>query len=255
MTKHGVLEMLQGLYGEEERLRRKSVEHVERNGKLKLYLSAVENVMNLAYVLRQFPTDDEDMKLIQILGMRMFNAFGSCTKLGLSGYNQNSALIMRDVLETVFLLDWFKDNKNDIERWRLADRRERMKHFSPLRVREALDARDGFTEKKRAKHYELLSELAAHPTMSSVLMMRPQQDGDAVIGPFIESTTLEAVLAELGRLAIQGGEVLDHFFPETWNDAVAARAAFSELKLQWIDVFYTETATENSSPAIKTTPS
>jgi hypothetical protein len=32
-------------------------------------------------------------------------------------------------------------------------------------------------------------------------MMRPQKDGDAVIGPFMEATSLEAVISEMGRLA------------------------------------------------------
>lgn len=44
--------------------------------------------------------------------------------------------------------------------------------------------------------------------MKSAWMMRPQKDGDAVIGPFIEKTSLEAVLSEMGRLAVQAGEHL-----------------------------------------------
>lgn len=230
-------------------MRRKAELIVARDVKLQLHLSAIENAMNVAYVLRQYPTDDEDIKVIQMLGMRMFNAFGAGTRLRLSGYSQNSALIMRDILETVFLLDLFQGNMAAIERWRIADRRERMREFSPLRVREALDARDGFKGKKRAEIYEFLSELAAHPTMKSVFMMRPQQGGDAVIGPFIEPATLEAVLAEFGRLAIQAGETLDHFFPETWDYALPAREEFAEVKLQWILEFYTASEAENSVSA------
>ena len=234
--------MLQGLFGEEERLRREAELIVARNAKLQLHLSAIENAMNVAYVLRQYPTDDEDKKVIQVLGMRMFNAFGASAKLGLSGYSQNSALIMRDILETVFLLDLFQGDRAAIERWRVSDKKERMKEFSPLHVREALDSRDGFTEKKRAEIYEFLSELAAHPTMKSVFMMRPQQGGDAVIGPFIEPATLEAVLAELGRLSIQAGEALDHFFPEEWDYAILARTEFADVRMQWMQTFYVEPA-------------
>lgn len=40
-------------------------------------------------------------------------------------------------------------------------------------------------------------------------MMLPQRDGDAVIGPFMEATTPEAVGSEMGRLAIQVGEQLN----------------------------------------------
>jgi len=230
--------MLQGLWDQEDKLRQKAVELVAQDKRLQLHLAAIECAMNLAYVFRQFPTDDEDIKVVQVLGMRMFNAFGSSTKLGLSGYSQNSALIMRDILETVFLLDLFKDDKKNIEQWRLADKHERMRDFRPVAVRKALDARDGFTEKKRAEAYELLSELAAHPTMSSVLMMRPSEGGDAVIGPFVETTTLEAVLAELGKLAIQVGETLDQFFPETWEYGFEARVVFAEVKREWLDECY-----------------
>jgi hypothetical protein len=97
---------------------------------------------------------------------------------------EKSALILRDVMETVFLLDLFAGDRPLIERWRFADKKARMKDFSPVKVREALDARDGFTSKKRFEMYELFSELAGHPNMKSSWMMRPQKDGDAVIGPF-----------------------------------------------------------------------
>jgi len=40
-----------------------------------------------------------------------------------------------------------------------------------VKVREALDARDGFTSKKRFEIYELFSELAGHPNMKSSWMM------------------------------------------------------------------------------------
>ena len=113
-----------------------------------------------------------------------------------------------------------------------------MKMFSPVQVRKALDERDGFQGKKRAEVYEMFCELAAHPTMQSVFMLLPQKDGDAVIGPFIEAGSLEAVLSEIGRLAIQAGEVLNSFFPKTWDTAFPARDAFAQLKEQWLETFY-----------------
>jgi hypothetical protein len=91
--------------------------------------------MDLADVLRQFETADEDLKVIQLLGMRTFNAFGASVKLALSGYSQNSALILRDVLETVFLIGYFAGDRTLIERWRFADKRARLRDFGPLKVR------------------------------------------------------------------------------------------------------------------------
>lgn len=229
---------LASLHAGEEFLRGKAIGLVAGDGRLRLHLAITEAAMDLADVLRQFETADEDLKVIQLLGMRTFNAFGASVKLALSGYGQNSALILRDVLETVFLIDYFAGDRTLIDSWRFADKRARLRDFGPVKVREALDARDGFTDKKRFAMYEMFSELAGHPTMKSAFMMRPQRDGDAVIGPFMETTTLEAVVSEMGRLAIQVGEQLNLFFPADWPQGLPSRLAFAKLKQRWIATFY-----------------
>lgn len=236
-------EKLMRLHAGEETLRAKATELILSDVRLALHVEITEHTMDLGDRLRQLDSSDENLKVIQVLGMRMFNAFGAALKLALSGYAQNSALIMRDIMETAFLIDLFRGDRILIEQWRSADRKARMKDFSPVRVREALDKRDGFTFKKRAEAYELFSELAGHPTMKSAWMMRPHKDGDAVIGPFMEQTTLEAVLSEMGKLAVQAGELLDAFFPADWPQGMEARLAFARTKRQWISTFYPGAAT------------
>jgi hypothetical protein len=68
---------LAGLHGGEEQLREKALDIVEGDQRLQLHLAAVEAAMDLADVFRQLETSDEDLKVIQILGMRTFNAFGA----------------------------------------------------------------------------------------------------------------------------------------------------------------------------------
>ena len=166
---------LQRLHSAEEHLRQKAQVFLAGDARLQLHLAVTEAAMELADVLRQCSTSDEDLKVVQMLGMRTFNAFGAALKLALSGYHQNSALVLRDVLETTFLLDLFRGDGALIERWRSAQKKDRMKDFAPVKVREALDARDGFTSKKRFEMYEMFSELAGHPNMNSHLMMRPEK--------------------------------------------------------------------------------
>ncbi|MEQ8371353.1 MAG: hypothetical protein RIE31_11970 [Alphaproteobacteria bacterium] len=238
MPSEAIPENLKCLHTQEEQLREKALALVKSDDRLSIHLFVVESAMDLADVLRQFETDEEDMKVVQILGMRMFNAFGASLKLALSGYVQNSTLIMRDVLETVFLLDLFKTDRNAIKRWRFADKRERMKEFAPVKVRDALDKRDGFKSGRRTELYAQFSELAGHPSMKSVHMMCPEKGSDAVIGPFMEATALEAVLSEMGRLAIQAGEHLAAFFPPEWGHGKCSRDAFTRVKLEWIGRFY-----------------
>jgi len=231
-------ENLQSLHSQEEQLRAKALELVTEDKKLRLHLAVIEQAMNLGDLLRQYPTDDEDMKVIQILGMRMFNAFGASLKLALSGYVQNSVPLMRDILETVFLVDLFRGDSDLIKKWRFADSKTLRSDFSPVAVQKALDDRYGHTTRRREETYKLFSELAAHPTMKSSWMMRPQKDGAAVIGPFIEKTSLEAVLSEMGRLAVQAGQNLVAFFPSDWQQALGPRLGFAETVREWLAVFY-----------------
>ena len=231
---------LHALNAEEENLREKTLELVARDSRLQLHISVIEDAMDLANMFRQYPTNDEDEKVIQILGMRTFNDFCASLKLVLCGYYLNSAMVMRDILETVFLLDLFKGDRTQIERWRLADHKERKKKFSPAPVRETLDRRDGSRSKKRAKLYKCYSEYAAHPTMKSIFLMRCGLDGDAVSGPFIDEPHLNALLVDMGFFAVQVGDILDYFFPETWVDLLHARGTFSRGRKHWLDLNWTE---------------
>jgi hypothetical protein len=117
----------------------------------------------------------------------------------------------------VFLLALFAGDPSPIERWRYAYKKARMKDFSPMKVREALDARDGFTSKKRFEMYELFSELAGHPNMKSSWMMRPRKDGDAIIGPFMEATALEASFQKWGGSQFRSVSNSTVFFLQTGN--------------------------------------
>lgn len=229
---------LDSLHSGEEQLRTKAQAIVDGDTSLQLHLSAVEAAMDVADVLRQFPTSDEDLKVAILLGMRTFNAFGSSLKLIQSGYNQNGALIMRDILETVFLLDLFRGDRTLIKQWRPAEKKTRMKKFGPVMVRKALDDRDDITSMKRFEIYEMFSEMAAHPAMKSSWMMRPEKNGDATIGPFIEAKELEATISEMGRLAIQVGEILTTFFPANWEQGSSTCNAFTEVKSSWLSKFY-----------------
>lgn len=231
---------LSRLHSGEEFLRTKALEALA-DDKLRLHAEIIEQAMNMADGLRQFETDNEDLKLIQVLGMRTFNAFGSSLKLCLSGYYQNAALILRDVLETVFLIDLFRGDRTLIVKWRNSDKATRLRDFAPVKVRIRLDNRDGFTELKRAKTYEMFSELAGHATMPSFAMLRPIGK-DAQIGPFFDPTALEAVLSESGRLAVQVGEQLDAFMPDPMGKAMALRSDFATTKLQWMATFYGDRA-------------
>lgn len=228
--------ILANLHEGEEFVRRRSIEALAED-QLGLHIDVIKQAMNLADSFRKYETDDEDTKLVQVLGMRTFNAFGASLKLCLSGYYQNAVLILRDVLETVFLIDLFGGDRKLIAQWRLADKSTRLKNFRPVRVRTLLDDRDGCTERKRAAMYDMFSEFAGHASMQGIAMLRPR-GMDAKIGPFFDVTTLEAVLSEMGRLAVQVGEQLNVFIPDEDGRRQTFRDAFDYSKGRWLAHFY-----------------
>ena len=74
MSEQAIPDNLRSLHDQEEFLRARAFELVAADGRFALHVRVVENAMDLADLLRQVPTEDEDMKVTQVLGMRTFNA-------------------------------------------------------------------------------------------------------------------------------------------------------------------------------------
>ena len=231
-------ENLARLHIGEESLRLRALTLIGEDSSLDLHVKIIQTTMDFSDLLRMIETNHEDLKVIQLFSIRIFNAFATSFKLALAGYGQNSALVMRDIMETVFLLDMFQSKPEIITTWRLADEKRRKAEFGPIHVRKFLDDRDGLTSMKRAERYKLFSELASHPPMKSQYMLRPDRDGDSVVGPFISKSSLEAVISEMGRLAMEACECLVVFFPEPWLRTSGEFAKYQELHKQWFSTFY-----------------
>ncbi len=229
---------LTNLNWQEEVTRNHTLSLISNDEKIRLHITIVEGAMGVANIFRQIKTDDQDLKVIQLFAVRIFNAFGSSLKLALSGYNQNAALILRDILETVYLLDYFASNRDQIARWRHADAKTKRTDYSPAAIRKALDLRDKITDKQRHETYRMFSELAGHPTMNSILMLKPQRDGDAIIGPFVEFTGLKATFGEMGKLAEQVGTHINRFYPTENDNGLVSRRYFAAILAPWQNTFY-----------------
>lgn len=137
----------------------------------------------------------ENEATVQLLGIRLFNAAASGVKLALSGYYQTAFQQARDIMETGFLLDYFRTSPEQIPMWKTADRATRRELFDPVKIRQALDKRDGDTQLRRAEQYRKLSELASHATWRGFAMTTRQGIGE--LGPFIEPINLKAWLHEM----------------------------------------------------------
>ena len=115
MFPHKFISLHQG----EECLRRQSVDAIIASADHLRHTQAIETSLDLIdHFARQYPHRSEDQLTVQLLGIRLFNGSAVAMKLLLSGYYQASALQQRDLLETVFLLDYFTTSGALIACWR-----------------------------------------------------------------------------------------------------------------------------------------
>ncbi len=201
-------------------------------------IGCVESSMNAIMHAIHFGTEqDDDERTVRILGIRLFNGMASALKLLLAGYYQTSALQQRDLLETLFLLDYFRIDKGLISEWRTSSEKERLKKFKPSAVRDALDKRDNFKTRKRQEEYIALSNLAGHPTADGFVMLRTAS-GDHDCGPFTNMFLLTTVLEQLVKLSLQAAWHLTRLLPTTEEhlrkpEDLAVRLQFLEFHARW----------------------
>lgn len=225
-------ENLESLRKEEDGIRTQSLLHINANAAFVEHLALVHDCLDVVHVLTiTHENVDEEELVLQRLGIRLFNS-GTCSlSLLLSGYYQNAALIARDLLETGFLVDYFRTERDQIKVWRDASDEVRRKSFLPWQIRDALDKRDGFTEKKRAEAYKLLSSYAAHPTHAGFKLFSPKWMSN--IGPFFDEAYLKALIEELTKRLASAADVYVRCFPSVKPTVHVAREHFFSCLNSW----------------------
>ena len=146
---------------------------------------------------------------------------------------------MRDILETVFILELFSYENTLIDKWISADEDKSIfwKYFTPYKVRKRLKKHVKDVGEKREDLYKLYSETAVHPSMKSEILMRSGPEELIEAGPFINSEILRVLLFELGRLGGLTGEVLDRFCSDEWPGMKLIRAESRSIRQQWSKSF------------------
>ena len=235
------------LYSGEEDLRQKSIATIEANDSLSCHIAMVETCMDmLQYTRVNTPEMSEEQLIVILLGASVFNSIGSALKLMLGGYYQSSGLQIRYILETGWLIDYLHTDPKLIQEWKVTPEAERQKKFGPGLVRDKLDKRDGFVEKKRAEHYKQLCVLCGHPTFASFTMLRPEANGDAHMGPFFVKPMLEMVVQELVKCTLVAWLAAMRFFPTKALSDYKARVSYIEKNGDWMEHVFGKKPDPNS---------
>jgi hypothetical protein len=185
-----------------------SVAVIQADAALSDHWALVAEAINAIWAFsRDHDHRSEDELTLQLFGIRLFNAAGASIKLAMASYYQSAFGQVRDVIETSFL----KAYPEEIDDWRRADRKKRISHFGPGRIRTVLDKRDGYTSGERKKIYDLISEYATHPSYPGVTMTTTGAANIAQVGPFFDEKKLRSWLGEVAlRLSPAGLVLLPH---------------------------------------------
>jgi hypothetical protein len=171
------------------------------------HLDLAEAYMDSVEMMRRNGPQTDRHIAIGGLFLRTFDAMSHCIRCAVSGNYSGSAMYARDLIETQFLISYLMDEPGRPETWLKADPDTVRNNYRPVKIREALDKRDGFTKNKRRDHYGMLSTLGSHPTPASLDMKR---DGTRLIqsGPFRNMELMDMCIQEAAKEAVLLGTLL-----------------------------------------------
>jgi hypothetical protein len=211
----------------------------------------IHGSMAIIYALAHDHANASDDELtIQYLGLRVFNSAASSLKLSLSGYYQSAFALVRDIFETVALLDYLHTNPNRIAVWKTSDRKQRIAEFGPGAIRNALNSRDQFSGNKRKEAYDRLSEYASHATAPGFQLLAPE--GLGRIGPFMSEKYLKAWLEEAVKFFAHGATIFMGHFPRVEPPLLLEKAGFLDHANRWRDKYMGNA--KQPDPGVQQTP-
>jgi hypothetical protein len=193
-------------------------------------INATLAVMSKLIEVRQPKTIDEST--LMGLGARIFNSSAAALQLTRSGFYQTAFMLLRDLIETSNLLDYFLTYKSEIARWRTSSERQRLKAFSPKSIRDALNTRDQLVRDVRNEYYALLSESAVHATYRGLHLLR--KDDKLIVGPFADRRLTEAVYLLLPLLVSFGAQLFMRHFDDIDDEGfLRAVLTYNAIFLAW----------------------
>ncbi len=234
---------LLALHAQEEQLRQIALRWIGEYADLKDHLAVTEKAMDLLhYTMHHGPSTTDDERAVLQLGARVFSDMGAAWKLIASGYFQAGAMVQRDVIETVSLVEFFRLKPELVEVWRIGDERARKDTFKPWKVRIALDDAMGKGPSKRGAIYSKFSKLATHPTIEGLQLLCPNGK-DATAGPYMKLTQLRALLEEHAKLALQAGMTFNVILSvDTLEARVIAHSMITAM-MNWMELYHGSTFT------------
>ncbi|MGC2520041.1 MAG: hypothetical protein WA373_13155 [Burkholderiales bacterium] len=220
------------LHEREEQIRRDSLRLIGERFLFREHLSMIHASMAVIHVLaHDHQSAIEDELTVQYLGLRLFNSAAASLRLSLSGYYQQAFALVRDVFETVALLDYMQSCPEQLAVWRRSNKSQRIAKFGPGAIRNAMNTRKEFQWGNRREIYSHMSEYAANATAPGFELLAPE--GLWQIGPFLNEKYLKAWLEEIATYLAHGAVIFIAHFKKVQPPLLLKKRAFLDQVARW----------------------
>lgn len=167
------------------------------------FLSDTIDVLRAVSELKYNGSDPEEghrLVVMQTLGIRLLNSIGAADELLVQGFYQQTAILVRDIMECSFLLDLFSRKPEHLQPWIDLGIGAGKKTYSPVKVRTLLEEMDGPEGAIRQTLYAFYSAHGTHPNSKGLIFIAPENAVE--IGPFADQHRLIGLTGDLTRMSI-----------------------------------------------------
>lgn len=216
----------------EDEIRNQTAIYIRSDAELTDHAAMLDAVIVFISDLIEASIEENESELVvQRLWIRYLNSIIGGYSLIRSGIYQQGMMLIRDIVETTFLLDLFRREPSKILEWTNSTVKDRMKNFSPLRIREQLDCMDSFEGRKREKQYKFLSNFGTHPTPEGFQVFSPNMQSK--IGPFADHERFKACMQDLVKHTVYCASIICVACPTKNDDITLVKDNFLECAREW----------------------
>lgn len=138
----------------------------------------IEISFNILEKFLKIPFEEDDIFAVAIreIVFRSHKTLQAATLNATAGIEIPTMSLLRDLIETEFLLRYFVINPDEISEWWNADRKTRLRKYNPSKLREKIAKKFPKLKKPMEDDYIGHCEIAAHPTPISLKLQRESKN-------------------------------------------------------------------------------
>lgn len=216
-------------------IRKRTELFINSDEDLKKHVKQIEAcIVFLHELILAVESDQEHLLILDRLAVRSLNSIIASYWLVRSGLYQPSITMVRDVVETSFLLDLFSIDPTQILVWAKGTEKEK-NAFRPFEVRKYLDNAKNQKNSKRDEIYKFMSKQAAHPDSDGFSVISP--NNMTQIGPFPDFALFKACIEDITKHAVYLALIFGTSREKNNVEAEEIAEIYFDETRVWVDVY------------------